>query len=366
MINRIPWKYIRLALLLAFAFSFTIHFNLITDAIFDDISVHKGRNFFMDGRHHRIISFDFVIFQFFLTLFIAMVIYLWNYSFIKPFTLQSKISFNRAIVSIISSLSILALFILLAILVQNYFEPDLNHRRSNEEMISRNLFCTLGVILSILVIRFIHQKQSIELEVEQLRTQGLQSQLESLKNQMSPHFLFNSLTALKTLVEESPETANTYINHLSQVLRHSLQSHKKQLVTLKEELELTQSYVFLLKIRYGTNLSVETKIDQHFEYFEIPPLTIQNLVENAVKHNEISKGHLLKITIQTLADGNLQIKNNIQEKLTPEEGTGIGLSNLTKLYRLLGKYDVQIYYDDNEFRVEVPLIKPKNYESPDN
>lgn len=308
----------------------------------------------------------FIVFQFTVTFVTAILTYLWNYSFYMPFNSENKLKIRKIVVSFATSLIILAVLILLSFYLRHFFEFEVNPRRDNEEMISRNLFCVLGVLVSIFVMRFIHQKQTMELEVEQLRTQGLQSQLESLKNQMSPHFLFNSLTALKTLVEENPETANEYINHLSQVLRHSLQSHKRELVTLKEELELTRSYVFLLKIRYGKNLNVETDIDVHYHDYELPPLTIQNLVENAVKHNEISREYPLKIFVKTQSDGTLRVKNNIKEKLTPEQGTGIGLTNLIKLYRLIGKGEVQIFQEKNTFVVEVPLIKPDSYESTDN
>lgn len=348
-----PWKYVRIAILLAFAFSLTIHFNLIDNTFFDDYHGHRRRDF----------TLGFIVFQFAVTYFIAIVTYLWNYSFYKPFDSSKKLSIKIIVVSVFSSLVILTAFLLISFFLRGLFEFEVNPRRDNEEMISRNLFCVLGVLASIFVMRFIHQKQTMELEVEQLRTQGLQSQLESLKNQMSPHFLFNSLTALKTLVDENPETANDYINHLSQVLRHSLQSHKKELVNLKKELGLTRSYIFLLKIRYGANLKIETDIDANYHDFEIPPLTIQNLVENAVKHNEISKEHPLKIVIETQSAGKLWVKNNIQKKLTPEQGTGIGLTNLIKLYRLIGKDEVQIFQERNTFVVEVPLIKPDSYES---
>ena len=205
--------------------------------------------------------------------------------------------------------------------------------------------------------RLIFQKQTIEIENEKLRSESLQSQFESLKNQVSPHFLFNSLTALKILVEDSPSLAKQYISHLSQVLRYTLQSNRKQLVTLGEELEFTESYIFLLKMRYDSNLVVKTEIDDKLKDFRLPPLTIQTLVENAVKHNEISKEFPLLIRIQTTPNGYLQVTNKIQEKLTPEDGTGIGLTNLSKLYSLLGEYDIQIFKTDLEFKVEVPLIK---------
>ena len=159
------------------------------------------------------------------------------------------------------------------------------------------------------------------------------------------------------LVEDSPLLAKQYISHLSQVLRYTLQSNRKQLVTLSEELEFTESYIFLLKMRYDTNLTIETKIDDQLKDFGLPPLTIQTLVENAVKHNEISKENPFLIKIQTTEKGSLEVSNKIQEKLTQEEGNGIGLTNLSKLFRLLGNYDIQIFMIDQEFKVEVPLIK---------
>lgn len=186
----------------------------------------------------------------------------------------------------------------------------------------------------------------------------MQSQFESLKNQVSPHFLFNSLTALKVLIEESPALAKQYVSHLSQVLRYTLQSKIKQVVTLNEELEFTESYLFLLKMRYDTNLTVKTKIDKNFGFWNLPPLTIQTLVENAVKHNEISNEFPFEITISTTENETLRVANKIQEKLAPEEGTGIGLVNLSKLFRLLGEKEIQIYRTGGEFVVEVPLLKP--------
>jgi LytS/YehU family sensor histidine kinase len=163
---------------------------------------------------------------------------------------------------------------------------------------------------------------------------------------------------LKILIEESPNLAKQYVNHLSQVLRYTLQSKKKQVVTLQEELEFTESYIFLLEMRYDTNLSVKTEISKEFSFYNLPPLTIQTLIENAVKHNEISNEFPLEIRICTTDNATLQVINKIQEKLTPEDGTGIGLTNLSRLFSLLGENDIQIFKDEHEFKVEVPLIKP--------
>jgi LytS/YehU family sensor histidine kinase len=206
--------------------------------------------------------------------------------------------------------------------------------------------------------RLIYQKQSVQIENETLKSEALQSQFESLKNQLSPHFLFNSLTALKTLINESPAIAQDYVSNLSKALRYTLQSNEKQLVTLKEERDFTESYLFLIEMRFNTNLTVIIQIDEKYLGYRLPPLTIQTLVENAVKHNEVSKRKPLTITIQTSDNDNLVVRNEINGKITEEEGTGIGLPNLSKQFQLLLGKDITISHENNEFRVEVPLIKP--------
>jgi LytS/YehU family sensor histidine kinase len=209
-----------------------------------------------------------------------------------------------------------------------------------------------------LIIRLIFQKQTISLENETLKREALQSQFESLKNQLSPHFLFNSLTALKILIKEAPDTAQNYVNSLSRALRYTLKSNEKQLVTLKDEMEFMESYLFLIRMRFGENLSISTSINEDLLSHNIPPLTIQTLVENAIKHNEISKKNPLGINILTTDNESLIIVNDIHEKITGEEGTGIGLTNLSKQYQLLINKEIIIRKEDNKFSVEVPLIRP--------
>jgi LytS/YehU family sensor histidine kinase len=171
---------------------------------------------------------------------------------------------------------------------------------------------------------------------------------------------------LKTLITEAPETAQNYINNLSKALRYTLQSNEKQLVTLKEEIEFTESYLFLIKLRFDQNLTVISKINELYLGLRLPPLTIQTLVENAVKHNEISKRKPLTITIETNDNSKLSVRNNIQKKITEEHGPGIGLTNLSKQFQILFNSDITISNEANEFRVEIPLIDSKDDESPDN
>jgi len=203
-----------------------------------------------------------------------------------------------------------------------------------------------------------YQRRHFELENEKLKRESLQTQFESLKNQVSPHFLFNSLNALQTLIREAPQTAQQYVNHLSSVLRYTLQSNEKETVPLEDEMNFVDSYIFLLKLRYEPNLMIKTIISEKYLNYKLPPLTVQTLIENAVKHNEISKRNPLTITITTDPFGVLIVTNNLRKKLTTEPGTGIGLSNLSQQYKLLAGKDITIKQGSTEFTVEVPLLNP--------
>jgi hypothetical protein len=345
---KIPVKYIRISLFLSLAISLTIHFSLIAEFFL------KGR----PGHHEDELTFAFVAFEFLTTVLLAIVIFSVNYFFFAPFNVHKKLNFKKIAGAVLTTAITVALLIFLFIHLKDFFQFKMNPHRHNDELVSRNFFCAAIVLVCVFIFRLIQRQQIIELENEKLRGESLQSQFESLKNQVSPHFLFNSLTALKILIEESPELAKKYVSHLSQVLRYTLQSKRKQLVTLEEELEFTDSYLFLLKIRYDSNLQVKIEISKEFGHYNIPPLTLQTLIENAVKHNEISNEFPFEIKICTTKNATLEVTNKIQEKLTPEDGTGIGLINLSKLFNLLGENDIQIFKNKHEFKVEVPLIKP--------
>jgi sensor histidine kinase YesM len=344
----IPIKYIRISLLLSLAISLTIHFSLMAEFFL------KGR----PGHHEEELTFTFAAFEFLTTVFLAFVVFCLNYFFYTPFDIHKKLNFKKIAGSIAATVLVVSILIVLFMAFKELFHFKMNPRRHNDELLSRNFFCAAVVMVCVFIFRLTQRQQIFELENEKLRSESLQSQFESLKNQVSPHFLFNSLTALKVLIEESPSLAKQYVSHLSQVLRYTLQSKIKQVVTLNEELEFTESYLFLLKMRYDTNLTIKTRIDKNFGFWNLPPLTIQTLVENAVKHNEISNEFPFEITISTAENGTLRVANKIQEKLTPEEGTGIGLVNISKLFRLLSEQEIQIYKTDGEFIVEVPLLKP--------
>jgi hypothetical protein len=200
--------------------------------------------------------------------------------------------------------------------------------------------------------------QKVNQEAEQLRKANLVSQLDSLKNQVKPHFLFNSLNTLTALVEKDAAQAVKFIAELSKVYRYLLQSNEKELISLASELQFTQAYFFLLETRFGRGISMTVTNVEQFENYLIPPLTLQMLLENAVKHNQVSVSKPLAVCI-TVADGQwLTVTNNVQKKRASVPTNGLGLTNIAAKYKLLNQPDVEILCDDRYFTVKVPLIQP--------
>ena len=194
------------------------------------------------------------------------------------------------------------------------------------------------------------------LEIQDLKIENLQRQFDALKNQVSPHFLFNSLSSLRTLINESPEVAQEYLDHLSTVLRYTLQANENRLVSLSDELQFVESYFFLIKLRFTKNISLVQSISHELLGYKVPPLALQILLENAVRHNEISKRNPLEISISTTPTKTLVVSNTINKKFAPEPGAGVGLANLSNQYRILGDRDISIRKEDQKFIVEIPLL----------
>ena len=309
-------------------------------------------------RHGFIPSFAHLAGDLLITFIVAFLMFTLNFFFLNPLQKHGKLKLLNIILSVV--LTVLSVYLLNDLLysVKGLLDPGLRPRGHRYEFDFGNFYVSGLVIGCVLIFRLIFQKQTIVLENESLRREALQSQFESLKNQLSPHFLFNSLTALKILIKEEPEKAQNYVNCLSKALRYTLKSNEKRLVTLREEMEFMESYLFLIRIRFGDNLSVKSSINEKLMSYNIPPLTIQTLVENAIKHNEISKRNPLRININTTDNKSLIILNDIREKITGEEGTGIGLVNLSKQLQLLIDKEISIRKENNQFSVEVPLIKP--------
>lgn len=193
-------------------------------------------------------------------------------------------------------------------------------------------------------------------EAEQLKKENLQSQLEGLKGQVNPHFLFNSLNSLSSLISDEPQKAEKFLDELSKVYRYLLRTNEDGLTTLDTEMQFIHSYFHLLKTRYGDGLNMEIKVDERYLVYLLPPLTLQILVENAVKHNMILKERPLKILIMTTNSGKLLVSNNLQRKDRMVSSNKVGLINIVNKYRLMKQEEISIRDDGKEFAVAVPLI----------
>jgi LytS/YehU family sensor histidine kinase len=192
---------------------------------------------------------------------------------------------------------------------------------------------------------------------EQLKRENLQTQLDSLKAQVNPHFLFNSLNSLSSLISEDSVQAEKFLDELSKVYRYLLRNNEDDLTTLAEELQFIQSYYHLLKTRYGESLHVQMLIDEKYLEYRLPPLTLQMLVENAVKHNRMMKERPLKIVLKSAGD-KLVVANNLQRKVRQVSSNKVGLGNIAKKYKLLGQEDILVKENETEFAVVIPLITP--------
>jgi len=199
------------------------------------------------------------------------------------------------------------------------------------------------------------KKQTIEME--QLRSQQLRSELSVLKNQISPHFLFNSLNTLVTLIHENQDQAAKFTEKLSEVYRYILQFKDKELVRLSTEIKFSNAFVYLLKMRFEEGLEIEINLEKVDQDKYVAPLTIQMLIENAVKHNVVSKNQPLHIKIYSEHGKSLIVKNNLQHKPADGKSTLTGLENIRSRYALLTNREVDIIQTHSHFMVALPMVE---------
>lgn len=202
-------------------------------------------------------------------------------------------------------------------------------------------------------------------ESEGLKRENLQTQLQALKAQINPHFLFNSLGSLSSLIEEDSGRAQAFVKEMATVYRYLLQANEKDLVSLAEEMKFIRAYSSLLKTRFEEGLQLVTGIGEREAALLLPPLTVQLLLENAVKHNAILAARPLQVRIYTDDADNLVVANNLQRKTSPVYSSKTGLNNIRVKYRLLNHPNVQVTQTDTHFQVSVPLIKTNVYASLD-
>ncbi len=193
-----------------------------------------------------------------------------------------------------------------------------------------------------------------KLEAEQLKKETSEAQFDALRKQINPHFLFNSFNVLSSLVEDEPKVAVKFIEQLSVVYRYLLKTQELKVVSLKEELEFLRSYVFLLKMRFQDNLDINLDINENEHKF-LPPATLQLLIENAIKHNEVSSQFPLIIRLFQINES-LIVNNNLNPKSSKEASSLVGLKNIKNRYLLLGGDAPLVEETSEDFTVTIPLI----------
>ncbi|MDX2000934.1 MAG: histidine kinase [Chitinophagales bacterium] len=204
---------------------------------------------------------------------------------------------------------------------------------------------------------FFQRYRHSSLEAEQLRREIVQSQLETLKSQVNPHFLFNSLNTLVSIIPDNPDVAVDFVRNMSKVYRYILEIKDKELITLEEELEFLKSYIFLQKIRFGENLQIDLNIPSQLLKTEVVPLSLQLLLENAIKHNIVSAEKPLYLQLETIKDAHLSVRNNLQLRQQVQDSTGTGLKNISNRYAFATGRQIEKIVTATHFIVILPLIK---------
>lgn len=206
---------------------------------------------------------------------------------------------------------------------------------------------------------FIKLKHSLD-EKKRLQQLTVQQEFNTLKSQVNPHFLFNCFNTLSSLISEDARQAEAFLNELSQVYRYLLRNNQDGLSTVKTEMRFIESYFRLLQTRHGDSIQLRVEVDRKYEPYLLPSLSLQLLVENAVKHNILCREQPLVIDIFTTAGNKLVVSNNLQRRNAQPHSNKIGLKNIEDKYRLLGQPGFHILQDEKNFCVVLPLTWSRN------
>lgn len=264
----------------------------------------------------------------------------------------------------------LSLFLsLMVIVVVNGAFRLFYHHRPLRDMLEPRVWSQfiLPLIVTVVISLFIHSRSFLmgwrdaAVRTEQAEKEAAVARLDSLRRQVDPHFLFNSLNALTSLVEEDPTRAVRFIRQLATVYRYVLDSQEQEVVSLAEEVRFAEAYLYLQRTRLGAGLDVQFHLPPAADltHFLVPPLALQLLLENALKHNATSQRHPLQVGVELdLAQRQLRVRNTLQPRtVAPEESTGLGLKNLQARYDFLSRTPVQIERTATEFVVTLPVLE---------
>jgi LytS/YehU family sensor histidine kinase len=222
-----------------------------------------------------------------------------------------------------------------------------------------NINMVITVIMTILfaqIFRLLLYNYQMRLSNASLLKTNAETKFEVLKNQVNPHFLFNSLNTINSLIATDQKAAVNFVNNMSDVYRYVLKSNELNSISLHQELRFIEAYIHVLKGRYGNKMQITIDVQQQYEPYQVPPMALQILVENAVKHNIASHSKPLQVRIFVDATGQLVVENNLQKRNDPVTSTGIGLQNLNQRCKYLSNQDLAIQQTSTSFSVTIPLM----------
>lgn len=304
---------------------------------------------------------DKVIFHYFTSILITFLV--WEGNLKLDDWLNQKFPWlkkpgKRILVQLPSSLIYSALTIFLSMLFFDTYVCSIPNTSRGMLMLSSTI---IGLMVTLILIsvevgaQFFNNWKSSLIEVEKYKTESAQAQLQNLKEQVNPHFLFNNLSVLSSLVYKDQDKAVDFINQLSKVYRYLLDSRNTELISLQEELTFIKSYIYLLEIRFDTSIRFDIQIPDAYLKYVLPPMALQMLVENTIKHNEVSSEQPLTVSI-VVQNNMLEVKNNLQPRLQQEESSKTGLNNIRERYKHYTDKKVEVINDTKHFIVRLPLL----------
>jgi len=273
-----------------------------------------------------------------------------------------KSIWKRILVHFLATLFYSVFVIYLFLLIYDKYVCELPADRLNSVV---NAAVLIGAMFSVFLmsveisVQFFKKWKASLVDAEKYKQESIQAQLENLKNQVNPHFLFNNLSVLSSLVYKDQDKAVEFINQFSKVYRYLLENRSRELVELNEELTFANSYCFLLKIRFDAALQIHFQVDEQAKLKLLPPMALQILLENAIKHNEASVENPLHVDVES--QGNLLIiRNNLQLRQQVESSSKTGINNILNRYKHFTTDKVKIEASTTHFIVQLPLLETKS------
>lgn len=284
---------------------------------------------------------------------------MYYFTFLESRNWKKSEGVKRVIIGLVGSviITLIGLFVLRMLTSLYYLDNSLEYFVEHESLkpYQFGLWITLSIVVVFHFIYFYNQYQQNKIKEQKVIAGTASAKFDALKNQLDPHFLFNSLNVLTSLIDENPENAQRFTTALSKVYRYVLEQKNKDLVTVDEELNFARTYMMLLKMRFEDSIIFDIPERASNPDSKVVPLSLQLLLENAVKHNMVTTSKPLHIKIYE-QDGDLIVENNFQPKQIVKKSSGVGLSNIMQRYQLLTNRKVNINQQANRFAVAIPML----------